>query len=75
MIQAINELVWEINPKIHVMHSAGISCGQDVYQIIASGAQATGSTSGIIMAEDPLAMFDEMLFNIRKAWDELNAIR
>jgi triosephosphate isomerase len=74
-IQAINELVLEINPRIRVMHSAGISCGHDVYQIIASGAQATGSTSGIIMAEDPLAMFDEMLFNVRKAWDELNAIK
>jgi triosephosphate isomerase len=71
-IRAINQLVWEINPQIRVMHSAGISCGQDVYNIIASGAQATGSTSGIIKAQDPLAMFDEMLFNIRKAWDESN---
>ncbi|MFN2113639.1 MAG: triose-phosphate isomerase [Anaerolineales bacterium] len=72
-IHAINQLVWEINPKIRVMHSAGISCGADVFNIIASGAQATGSTSGIIKAADPLAMFDEMLFNIRKAWDEVHA--
>jgi triosephosphate isomerase len=69
-IQIINDIVWEINPKIRVMHSAGISCGQDVYNIIAAGAQATGSTSGIIKASDPLGMFDEMLFNVRQAWDE-----
>jgi len=68
-IQKINNLVWEINPQIFVLHGAGISCGQDVYEIIALGAQATGSTSGIINAEDPFAMLEEMIRSVHEAWN------
>ena len=64
--------VREINPDIMVLQGAGISNGQDVYNTIKLGAQATGSTSGIIKAADPYAMVEEMLFNLRKAWDEVN---
>ncbi len=51
------------------MHSAGISSGEDVYQVIAAGAQATGSTSGIIKASDPYHMLEEMIASVRRAWD------
>lgn len=68
-IASINQAVWDINPEIPVLHSAGISNGQDVYQIIAAGAQATGSTSGIIKAPDPFQMVEEMLAAVRRAWD------
>ena len=64
--------VEEINPDIMVLQGAGISNGQDVYNTIKLGAQATGSTSGIIKAADPYAMVEEMLYNLRKAWDELH---
>jgi len=63
--------VREINPDIMVLQGAGISNGKDVYNTIKLGAQATGSTSGIIKANDPYAMGGEMLYNLRKAWDEL----
>lgn len=66
------KLVNEINPDIMVLQGAGISDGRDVYNMIKLGAQATGSTSGIIKAKDPYAMVEEMLFNLRKAWDELH---
>ena len=69
-IQKINALVWRINPEILVLHGAGISCGRDVYEIISLGAQATGSTSGIIKAKDPFAMLEEMILSVRKAWNE-----
>jgi triosephosphate isomerase len=69
-IEAINALVWSINPDIRVLHAAGISGGSDVYNIIASGAQATGSTSGVLRAEDPFAMLEEMVRCVRKAWDD-----
>lgn len=65
--------VEEINPDIMVLQGAGISNGQDVYNTIKLGAQATGSTSGIIKAADPYAMVEEMLYNLRKAWDEVHA--
>ncbi len=71
VIDTINT-VKEINDKIMVLQGAGISNGQDVYNTIKLGAQATGSTSGILKADDPYAMVEEMLFNLRKAWDEMN---
>jgi triosephosphate isomerase (TIM) len=69
-IATINQIVWNVNPKIRVLHGAGISCGQDVYDIIAGGAQGTGSTSGIIQAKDPFAMLEEMISSVRAAWDK-----
>ncbi len=66
------ESVREINPEIMVLSAAGISNGQDVYNTIKLGAEATGSTSGIIKAADPYAMVEEMIYNLRKAWDELH---
>ncbi|MDR3577143.1 MAG: triose-phosphate isomerase [Anaerolineaceae bacterium] len=69
-IQKINEIVWQIDPAIRVLHGAGISCGLDVYEIIKLGAQAAGSTCGIIKAADPFAMVEEMISSVRKAWDE-----
>ncbi len=64
--------VQAINPDIMVLQGAGISNGQDVYNTIKLGAQATGSTSGIIKAADPYAMVEEMIYNLRKAWDEMH---
>jgi triosephosphate isomerase len=69
-IAGINEAVWAIDPGIRVLHGAGISNGQDVYNIISAGAQASGSTSGIIKAEDPFTMLEEMIRSVRTAWDE-----
>jgi len=72
-ISKINEIVWKVDPEIRVLHGAGISCGNDVYEIIKLGAQATGSTSGIIKAADPCAMVEEMISSVRKAWDETHS--
>jgi triosephosphate isomerase len=66
------EVVRRINPDIMVLQGAGIKDGNDVYNIIKAGAMATGSTSGIMKAKDPYAMVEEMLYNLRKAWDEIN---
>ncbi len=65
----INRAVWDINPDIRVLHAAGISCGQDVYDVIAAGAQGSGSTSGIFKARDPRGMLEEMIQSARAAWD------
>lgn len=64
--------VREINPDIMVLQGAGISNGKDVYDVIKLGAQATGSTSGIIKAQNPAEMVEEMLYSLRKAWNELH---
>ena len=71
-IVGINDAVWAINPEIRVLHGAGISNGQDVYDIISAGAQAAGSTSGILSADDPFATLEEMIRSVRVAWDEIH---
>jgi triosephosphate isomerase len=68
-IHRINEAVWKINPDIRVLHGAGIRCGQDVYDVIANGAQGTGSTSGIVLSNDPFGMVEEMARSVREAWN------
>lgn len=62
----------QINPEIKVLQGAGISNGRDVYNVIIAGAEATGTTSGIMKARDPEAMLDEMISAVRMAWDEVH---
>jgi triosephosphate isomerase len=62
----------KINPEIQVLQGAGISNGNDVYRVIRAGADATGTTSGIMKAADPVAMMEEMICAVRKAWDDLH---
>lgn len=64
------EIVREINPKISVLIGAGISNGEDVYQCICHGAEATGSASGIFRSADPEAMVYEMFKAVRSAWND-----
>ncbi|NLB81040.1 MAG: triose-phosphate isomerase [Clostridiaceae bacterium] len=71
-VKATIETVRAINPDIMVLQGAGISNGRDVYNTIMQGAQATGCTSGIIKAENPEEMVEEMIYYLRKAWDTLN---
>ena len=68
-------VIKEIYPDILVEQAAGISSGEQVYKFIFAGAEATGSCSGIMNAPDPYAMADEMIFNVRKAYDDLKKIR
>jgi triosephosphate isomerase len=39
---------------------------------IKAGADATGTTSGIMKAKAPEAMLDEMIRAVRMAWDEVH---
>ena len=64
------QTVKEIDPDIYVLQGAGISSGADVYRVIFAGAEATGSSSGIINAPDRAAMVDEMIGSVRKAWND-----
>ncbi len=61
----------EIYPDILVEQAAGITNGQQVYDFIMAGSEAAGAASGIMNAEDPLAMIDEMIAATRRAADDL----
>jgi len=69
-IKNINSSVCSINPKILVMHSGGIINDLAVYNIIKAGADATGTTSGVVKAENPKEMLEKMIISLVKAWEE-----
>lgn len=68
-VKAATDAVKKINPEILVLTAAGIANGQDVYNTIFAGADATGSSSGVAKAADRAAMVDEMISAVRRAWD------
>ncbi len=69
-VRASIEAVKSVDAAIYVLQGAGISCGEDVYRVIYAGAEATGSSSGVVKAPDPAAMIDEMISAVRRAWDD-----
>ena len=72
-VEAATRAVKDVDPEILVLTAAGIANGQDVYNTIIAGADATGSSSGVAKAADRAAMVDEMIGAVRKAWDERHA--
>lgn len=72
-VEASYQAVKSINPNIKVLQGAGISSAEDVYQVIRAGAEATGTTSGIMKAADKPKMIDEMLCALRRAWNEAHS--
>ena len=71
-VDAVIASIREINPAIKPFPSAGISKGEDCYRIIKAGSSASGCSSAIAKAEKPLALAEEMISSVRKAWDELH---
>ena len=72
-VKAATDSVKSVNPNILVLTAAGISNREDVYNTIISGADATGSSSGVAKATDRAAMVDEMICAVRRAYDERNS--
>ena len=72
-VAAAAKSVKDVNPDILVLTAAGIANGEDVYNTIIAGADATGSSSGVAKAADRAAMVDEMIGAVRRAWDERSA--
>ena len=69
-VAAATKSVKDVDENILVLTAAGIANGEDVYNTIIAGADATGSSSGVAKAADRAAMVDEMIAACRTAWDE-----
>jgi len=69
-IRRINEEIARLDPRIAVLHGAGIATAGDVAEVIGLGAEATGCTSGIVRAEHPAASMAAMIKALREAWDQ-----
>lgn len=62
-------------PGILVEQAAGITKGSQIYDFIMAGNDGAGSASGILKSPDPYALLDEMVYNVRKAKDDLEKIK
>lgn len=69
VVAAANAAIWNADPDIVVIRGAGIGNAQDVYEVIASGSQGTGSSSALFNADDPFEMLERMIRATREAWD------
>ncbi len=69
-VSAATDSVKKVDESILVLTAAGIAGGEDVYNTIMAGADATGSSSGVAKAADRPAMVDEMISACRRAWNE-----
>ncbi|MGH7610837.1 MAG: triose-phosphate isomerase [Candidatus Dormibacteria bacterium] len=68
-IRAQDAAIHRIAPRVRVLHAAGIGSPKDVFRVIASGADGTGSTSAIFGAPDPAAALSDMIRATREGWD------
>lgn len=71
-VNASTRAVKDVNPDILVLQGAGIKCYDDVYRNIFAGADATGSSSGIVALPTREArnkMVDDMIRAVRDAWN------
>ena len=71
-VEASTRAVKDVNPEILVLQGAGIKCYDDVYRNIFAGADATGSSSGIVglpTREARNQMVDDMIRAVREAYD------
>ncbi len=69
-VDEVIRVIKEINPDIKPFPSAGISKGEDCYNIIKAGSSASGCSSAIAKSANPLALAEEMIAAVRKAYDE-----
>ena len=61
----------KIDENILIEQAAGITNGEQVYDFIMAGSEAAGAASGIMNANEPIAMIDEMICAVRRAVDDL----
>lgn len=71
----IDTAIRAVCPAIHVLHGAGINGPADVYDVMRGGAEATGSSSAIFLAPDPIAMATAMIRAVRAGWDDATTAR
>lgn len=62
------EMVRGIDPGVIVMSAAGVQTTDDVEAMIGLGVGGTGSSSGILKADDPIAMMEAMIGAMQRAW-------
>jgi triosephosphate isomerase (TIM) len=68
-------MVKKVDPEIIVFNAAGIRTAEDVADVIRAGAEATGTSSGILKADDPIQRMEEMIAALKHTWQEMHPAR
>lgn len=68
-IAPANEALRRIDPSVLMMHAGGVSSPTVAEAIMASGADGTGSTSGVLNSDDPPAAARAFIRSVRTGWD------
>ena len=66
------EMVGRIDSDIIVMCGAGVRTPDDVARMIGLGVGGTGSSSGILTADDPVAQMQAMIAATHQAWMDVH---
>lgn len=69
-MRSSTQAVKEASPETLVLQAAGIHSGQNIYDAIALGADGSGGTSGIVCADDPAAVLEDMFSSLAKARED-----
>lgn len=70
-LENVTSEVKSINPNILVEYGAGIRTPEDVEELLKTGVDGVGVTSGIVKAENPLEMIEKMLLKVKNRKDEI----
>ena len=68
-IPATNDRTRALHPRVLLMHAGGVSSPATAELIMELGADGTGSTSGVLSADDPSAAARAFIAATRSGWD------
>jgi triosephosphate isomerase len=73
-ITPANDLLRRAAPEVMTMHAGGVASPATARAIMAMGADGTGSTSGVLNDDDPLATAREFIAATRAGWDAAHGL-
>jgi triosephosphate isomerase len=72
-IRPTNAAMRGVDPDVLAMHAGGVASPSIARRIMAAGADGTGSTSGVLTADNPLAAARSFIAAARAGWDDAHA--
>lgn len=73
-IRPINDRARKLAPRVLMMHAGGVATPDDAYRIMRSGAQGTGSTSGVLRADRPGDAATQFIAQVRRGFNHAASI-
>lgn len=74
-VRQVTEAIHRVDQEILVEQAAGITTAQQVYDFIMGGSQGAGAASGILKADDPELLLNQMMSAVARAGHDLHHSR